>query len=58
MGKTPKEMEMMYDKVMNPEKYRKKYGHLEKQKLLPPSFMQKKIWKGRNKDKEQINFQP
>lgn len=58
MGKTAKEMEMMYDKVMNPEKYRKKYGHLEKQKLLPPAYIQKKIRKGRNKDNEQIDFLP
>ena len=29
-GAPTKEFEMMFDKVMNPAKYNKKYGHLEK----------------------------
>ena len=48
-----KELEMMYDKVMNPEKYKRKYGHLEKQKLMPPSYLQKRQRKSR-KDKDEV----
>ena len=36
------EFEKMYDKIMNPSQYKKKYGHLDKQKLMPPSYITKK----------------
>ena len=55
-SKGGKELEMMFDKVMNPEKYRKKYGHLERQNLMPPSYLQKKVRRGRGKDNEMIDF--
>jgi hypothetical protein len=29
-GGPSKEFEMMFNKIMNPQKYNKKYGHLEK----------------------------
>lgn len=41
-GGPSKEFEMMFNKIMNPNKYNKKYGHLEKQKLMPPSYLLKR----------------
>lgn len=41
-GGPSKEFEMMFNKIMHPEKYKKKYGHLEKQTKMPPSYLLKK----------------
>jgi|LauGreDrversion4_2_1035121.scaffolds.fasta_scaffold86048_1 hypothetical protein len=37
-----KEFEKIFDKVMNPSKYQRKYGHKDKQVLMPPSYICKK----------------
>ncbi len=55
-GGPSKEFEMMFNKIMNPQKYNKKYGHLEKQKLMPPSYLLKRPRGGKASIREQELF--